>query len=105
MPDAFTAAISEHAGNETKRYLVATVVRRKGVIAVCLWKGHEQHVQSSLRPDLQDILLQSYDCLTIISKLRLLSTCDERLIYQRSRLFLGRIFLQNRKIVGDSVVY
>ena len=40
----------------------------------------------------------SYDNLTI-------TTYDGRLIYQTSyeerKLFLGRIFLQNRKVVGD----
>jgi len=57
-------------------------------------------------PDLQNILRQSYDYLTIVPKLRL--TYDVRLIYQKNlsknaRLSLGTIYLQNRKIVGDDV--
>jgi len=48
----------------------------------------------------------SYDCLTIMPKLR--STNDGRLIYQKNhrngaRLFLGTIHLQNCKIAWDSV--
>jgi len=55
-------------------------------------------------PDLQNILRQSYGYLTIMAKLRL--TYDRRLIYQNlsknARLFLGTIYMQNRKIVGDN---
>jgi len=56
-------------------------------------------------PDLQNILRQSYDYLTIMPKLR--STYDGRLIYQTSyeerKAFLPKVkltnYLQNRKIV------
>ena len=52
-------------------------------------------------PDLQNILRQSYDYLTIMPKLR--STYDGRLIYKTStkgtRIFLGTIHLQNCNIV------
>ena len=59
-----------------------------------------------LGPDLQNILRQSYDYLTIMPKLR--STCDGRLIYEKhptkgARLSLGTIHLQSCKIVRDSV--
>jgi len=52
-------------------------------------------------PDLQNILRQSYDYLTIMPKLR--STYDRRLIYKTSykdaRLSSDTIHLQNREIV------
>ena len=52
-------------------------------------------------PDLQNILRQSYDYITIMPKLR--STYDGRLIYKTShenaRLSSGTIYLLNRKIV------
>jgi len=59
-----------------------------------------------LGPDLQNILRQSYDYLTIMPKLR--STHDGRLIYAKhptkgARLFLGTIHLQSCKIIQDSV--
>ena len=54
-------------------------------------------------PDLQNILRQSYNYLTIMPKLR--STYDGRLIYEwNGKLFIGKIHVQNRNIVGDSVV-
>jgi len=57
------------------------------------------------RPDLQNILRQSYDNLTIMPKLR--STYDGRLFYQTHyeghEAFLSTIHLQYRNIVGDSV--
>jgi len=56
-------------------------------------------------PNLQNILRQSYDHLTIMPKLR--STYDGRLIYKTSykgrKAFLGTIHLQSCKIVWDSV--
>jgi len=53
-------------------------------------------------PDLQNVLRQSYDYLTIMPKLR--STYDELLIYKTpytksARLFLGTIHLQSCTIV------
>ena len=58
-----------------------------------------------LGPDLQNILRQSYDYLTIMPKLR--STYDGRLITKHhtmnEKLFIGKIHVQNRNIVGDSV--
>ena len=58
-----------------------------------------------LGPDLQNILRQSYDYLTIMQKLR--STYDGHLIYKTSynewKVFIGKIHVQNRNIVGDSV--
>jgi len=64
------------------------------------------HLSPALGPDLQNILRQSYDYLTIMPKLR--STYDRRLIYKTSsamngKLFMGKIHVQNRNIVGDSV--
>jgi len=62
-------------------------------------------ITGDLGSDLQDILQQSYDYLTIMPKLR--STYDGRLIYETSckerKAFLATIYLQNRKIVRDSV--
>jgi len=57
-------------------------------------------------PDLQNILRQSYDHLTIMPKLRW--TYHGCLIYKTfykkdARLFLGKIHLQNHNIVRDSV--
>jgi len=56
---------------------------------------------TSQEPDLQNILRQSYDSLTIMLKLR--STYDGRLIcktsYEERTAFSGTIHLQNRKIV------
>ena len=49
-------------------------------------------------PDLQYILRQSYDYLTIMPKLQ--STNDGRLIYKTC---IGKIHVQNRNIVGDRV--
>jgi len=54
------------------------------------WEGNRRsdaaldmhHGLLNLEPDLQNILRQSYDYLTIMPKLR--STYDERLIYQTS---------------------
>ena len=59
-----------------------------------------------LGPDLQNILRQSYDYLTIIPKLR--STYDGRLIYKTSyytewKAFHNKIHVQNRNIVSNSV--
>ena len=58
-----------------------------------------------LGPDLQNILRQSYDYLMIMQKLR--STYDGHLIYKTSynewKAFIGKIHVQNRNIVGDSV--
>ena len=56
-------------------------------------------------PDLQNILRQSYDYLTIIPKLR--STYDGRLIYQtsyeeRKAFLMYTIYMQNHKIVADT---
>jgi len=63
--------------------------------------GREERLRNDQGPDLQNILRQSYDYLTIMSKLR--STYDRRLIYKTSyeerKDFLGTIHLQNRKIV------
>ena len=58
------------------------------------------------RPDLQNILRQSYDYLTIMPKLP--STYDGRLIYKTSynewKAFRkNEIHVHNRNIVGDSV--
>jgi len=47
-----------------------------------LIKNHVTAKSSDLGPDLQNILRQSYDYLTIMLKLR--STYDERLIYKTS---------------------
>ena len=64
-----------------------------------------QSVVDELGPDLQNILRQSYDYLTIIPKLR--STYDGRLIYKTSyeqrKAFLDTIHLQNCKTVWDIV--
>ena len=58
-----------------------------------------------LGPDLQNILRQSYDYLSIMPKLR--SAYDGRLIYRHltmnGKLFVGKTHVQNRNIVGDSV--
>jgi len=67
---------------------------------------HAALARSHLGPDLQTILRQSYDYLAIMPTLR--STTDERPIYQRSHtknatLFLGTIYLRNRKIVVDTI--
>ena len=66
------------------------------------------HPVQDMGPDLQNILRQSYDYLTIMPKLR--STYDRCLIhktaYEGRKAFLrytGTIHLQNRKIVCDSV--
>jgi len=60
-----------------------------------------QSVVDELGPDLQNILRQSYDYLTIIPKLR--STYDGHLIYKTSyeqrKAFLDTIHLQNCKTV------
>jgi len=58
-----------------------------------------------LEPDLQNILRQSYDYLTILPKLR--STYDGRLftkhLTMNGKPFTGKIHVQCRNIVGDSV--
>ena len=58
-----------------------------------------------LGPDLQNILRQSYDYLMIMPKLR--STYDGRLISKHvtmnGKLFIGKIHVQNRNIVGYCV--
>ena len=63
--------------------------------------SQRQSVVDELGPDLQNILRQSYDYLTIIPKLR--STYDGRLIYKTSyeqrKAFLDTIHLQNCKTV------
>jgi len=66
----------------------------------------EEHTyKEDLGPDLQNILRQSYDYLMIVPKLR--STSNGQLIYktsyERARLFLSTVHLQNHKIVWDSV--
>ena len=53
--------------------------------------------------DLQNILRQSYDYLTIIPKLRSTYISFTKHPTNDARLFSGTIHLQNRKIVGDSV--
>ena len=62
----------------------------------------QHRIYNLLGPDLQNILRQSYDYLTIMAKLR--PTYDRRLIYKKNptkgaRLFLGTIYLQSCKIV------
>jgi len=52
-------------------------------------------------PDLQNILRQSHDYLTIMPKIR--STNDGRLIYKTSYSEWRPIHVQTRNIVGDSV--
>ena len=65
------------------------------------------HRSNALGPNLQNILRQSYDYLTIMLKLR--STYDGRLIYEKNlkrfhgKHFVGKIHVKNCNIVGDSV--
>jgi len=82
-----------------KRLTFGEIMERSRVS--CFFDSQCILVLRQLGPNLQNILRQSYDNLTIMPKLR--STYDERLIYKTAyeghRLFLGMIHLQSCKIV------